>query len=203
MNPCELRRPGLLAVALAVLGAAACEPTNQGFAPTQPISYSHAVHAGGMRIPCQYCHFTAERGRFAGIPPAQICMNCHTQVLKEHPEVVKVRMAIERDEPIRWVRVHKLPDFVFFQHEPHVAHGVACQTCHGPIETMGRVTQVAPLTMGWCLECHRRSWPAVQERAAVAELNAPPKGPDGLPWPPGQAPMTRVNRLTDCAVCHH
>ncbi len=204
MRPTPYRRVRILAaVVCAALGAAACEPTNRGYAPAQPIAYSHAVHAGALRIPCQYCHATAERGRFAGIPPARTCLNCHEQVQKDHPEIAKVRAAIERGEPIRWRRVHKLPDFVFFEHAPHVAHGVACQTCHGPVETMGRVEQLSTLTMGWCLDCHRRSWPAAREREAVAALNAPPKGPDGLPWAPGEAPMTRANRLTDCAVCHH
>lgn len=206
MSPRDLRRRARLASLLAVLGVlgtAACEPTNRGYAPTQPVAYSHAVHAGALRIPCGYCHYGAERGRYAGIPPASICMNCHTQVLKDHPEVMKVKAAIDEGTPIRWVRVHKLPAFAVFEHAPHVARGLACQTCHGPIETMGRVEQQAPLTMGWCLDCHRRSWPAAQEREAVAALNAPPRGPDGQPWPAGEAPMTRANRLTDCAVCHH
>lgn len=196
--------PARLAVALASAAVvAACEPTNQGYAPDQPVVYSHAVHAGSLKIPCLYCHAAAERSRFAGIPPAQVCLNCHSQVQKEHPEVLKVKKAVETGTPIRWVRVHRLPDFVTFHHGAHVTRGVACQTCHGPVETMGRVEQFAPLTMGWCLDCHRRSWPAAKEREAVALLNAPPRGPDGLPYPPGEAPATRANRLTDCAVCHH
>lgn len=190
----------LAAASLALVG---CEPTNQGYAPNQPVVYSHAVHAGALKIPCQYCHYGAERGRFAGIPPAQTCLNCHAHVQKDHPEIVKVKNAIARGEPIRWVRVHKLADFATFDHSIHVSRGVLCQTCHGPVETMGRVEQFSTLTMGWCLDCHRRSWPAAKEREAVAALNAPQKGPDGQPYPPGEAPMTRANRLTDCAVCHH
>ena len=157
-----------------------CEPTNQGYAPEQPIAYSHAVHAGVMQIDCMYCHYGAERSRHAGIPAARICMNCHTQVQKDHPEVKKVAEAIAEDRPIEWVRVHQLPDHAYFDHSVHVAADVACQTCHGPVESMGRVTQWAPLTMGWCVQCHRDT---SAQAAGVAEVRASP--------------------LTDCAVCHH
>jgi len=193
-------RATVAALAAAVLVLGACEPTNRGYSPRQPAVYSHAVHAGALRIPCLYCHYGAERGRYAGIPPARICMNCHTQVLKDHPEVLKVKKAIDQEQPIRWVRIHRLPDFAYFEHSIHVKKGVACQTCHGPIESMGRVAQFSPLTMGWCLECHRRSWPAAREREAVAALNVPEAE---RIYPPGEAPMTRANRLTDCDVCHH
>jgi len=165
------------------LGLVACEPTNQGYAPAQPVKYSHAVHAGAMQIPCQYCHTGAERGRFAGIPAAGICLNCHKQVLPDHPEIRKVRAAIDQDQPIAWVRVHNLPDFVSFNHSAHVKAEIACQTCHGPVESMGRVTQFASLTMGFCIDCHRKG---------TASLGR------GAPVPAAQA-----NRLTDCAVCHH
>jgi len=187
-----------LIIPIAVL--IACEPTNRGYSPRQPVVYSHAVHAGALRIPCLYCHYGAERGRYAGIPPARICMNCHTQVLKDNPEVLKVKRAIDQDQPIRWVRIHRLPDFAYFNHSIHVKKGVACQTCHGPIESMGRVAQFSSLTMGWCLDCHRRSWPAARERETVAALNVPEAE---RVYPPGDAPMTRANRLTDCDVCHH
>ena len=190
----------LAALGLALVAATACEPTNRGYSPRQPIVYSHAVHAGALRIPCLYCHYGAERGRYAGIPAASTCMNCHAQVLKDHPEVRKVKRAIEDEEPIAWVRIHRLPDFVYFDHSIHVRKGVACQTCHGAVESMGRVSQFSSLTMGWCLECHRRSWPAAREREAVAALNV--SDAERL-YPPGEAPMTRANRLTDCGVCHH
>ena len=175
-----LRRVRYLLCFLVGLVALGCEPTNQGYAPSQPIKYSHAVHAGAMKIPCQYCHFGAERSRHAGIPPAQICMNCHTQVQTDHPEVLKVKAAIEKQEPIAWVRVNFLPDHVYFDHSVHVNKGVSCQSCHGAVESMGRVTQTAPLTMGWCLSCHRE--------------NTPSKG---------VAPEDRGGPLTDCFVCHH
>jgi len=164
---------------LAGLAFAGCEPTNQGYEPAQPINYSHAVHAGAMQIDCLYCHYAAEKSPHAGIPPAGVCMNCHTQVQKDHPEVKKVAAAIESGKPIEWVKVHFLPDHVFFDHSAHVNGGVQCQTCHGPIESMGRVMQWAPLTMGWCLECHR-------------EKSSEDKGEP-----------VRAGPLTDCFVCHH
>ena len=171
------------AAALA-LPLGACEPTNQGYAPPQPIKYSHAVHAGGLRIPCLYCHYGAERGRHAGIPPASVCLNCHRQVLPDHPEVRKVRAAVEQQMPIEWNRIHQLPDHAYFSHQAHVRAAVVCQTCHGSVEQMGRVAQEAPLTMGWCLSCHRKG----SQRAGAGF---------------GAIPAAQANRLTDCGVCHH
>jgi hypothetical protein len=173
-----LTRWGFVSAVVAGIMLSACEPTNQGYQPRQPIIYSHAVHAGDLQIPCQYCHFSAERGRFAGIPPASICMNCHKQVQQEHPEIIKIATAIEAGEPIAWVRVHRLPDHAYFNHSIHVAADVACQTCHGQIQEMALVRQEAPLTMGWCLSCHR---------AQPVDFGVNP----------------RVGRLTDCVTCHH
>ena len=161
-----------------------CEPTNQGYAPVQPVAYSHAVHAGGLQIPCQYCHFAAERGPHAGVPPASTCMNCHRQVLPEHPEVLKVKAALDSGHPIAWTRVHRLPDHAAFNHRAHVSAGVACQVCHGPVEQMGRVEQFAPLTMGWCIDCHRQ-------------------GSDRSGTVLSSVPAAQANRLTDCGICHH
>lgn len=171
-------------LAMGCMLGSGCEPTNQGYAPEQPIKYSHAVHAGALEIPCQYCHYGAERGRHAGIPPAQICMNCHVKAVPEHPEVQKVKLAVETAQPIAWVRVHRLPDHAYFDHRAHVAAKVECQRCHGPVESTGRVTQWAPLTMGWCLDCHRQGAPAQAEGHAAV-------------------PAAQANRLTDCVICHH
>lgn len=176
-------RPPEIALLLAALGIAACEPSNRGYAPAQPVKYSHAVHAGALQIPCQYCHFGAERGRYAGIPAAEVCLNCHRQVLPDHPEVRKVRAAVDEGRPIAWVRVHNLPDFVYFSHAPHVQAGIACESCHGPVAGMGRVTQFASLSMGFCLDCHRMG-------TASSGRGRPVQA-------------ARANRLTDCAVCHH
>ncbi|KEO74905.1 c-type cytochrome [Anditalea andensis] len=136
----------------------------QGYAPTQPIAYSHELHAGQYEIPCQYCHTGVEIGRSANIPSANICMNCHTHIQNVDgqegmsPEIAKIYAAIENDQPIEWVRVHNLPDLAYFDHSQHVVvGGVACQTCHGPIEEMEVVRQHSSLTMGWCIDCHRQT----------------------------------------------
>jgi len=202
----------LVLAALALLAAAGCETTNQGYEPRQPIAYSHAAHAGGSQIDCKYCHFQAERGRYAGIPPAQVCMNCHTQVLKDNEEVLKVKAAIDSGEPIQWVRVHRLPDHAYFNHSAHVVTGgIACQDCHGPVEQMGLVRQEAPLTMGWCLECHRTEQPERPAASAVGLVAALAEGEVG---PDQVADLARLNALalaslpapaallTDCSVCH-
>lgn len=150
---------------------------NEGYRPVQPIAYSHRVHAGELAIPCLYCHPGAERSRNAGIPSQGMCMNCHRFVkatlgaIREEerlaeeegrsplpvvsPELEKLFAADEQG--VEWARVHKLPDFVYFDHRPHVASGLACQRCHGPIESMDRVRQFSSLSMGWCVDCHRAS----------------------------------------------
>ncbi len=162
----------------------------QGYEPVQPIAYSHRLHAGELQIDCLYCHFGATKSRYAGVPPTQICMNCHGLVtaswgavreeddraIEEEREPVEVfsdeiqliysAMGLndqrEPDptrsmDPIDWVKVHNLPDFVSFDHRPHVGIGVRCQTCHGPVETMERVRQAESLSMGWCVNCHRET----------------------------------------------
>lgn len=134
---------------------------NQGYEPDQPIAYSHKVHAGDNKIPCLYCHFGAEQGRHAGIPPANICFNCHNKIKADSPEIKKIKEAMEKNQPIQWIKVHRLPDFAYFNHSQHVVAGkpdsgkVPCQECHGPVETMTRMRQDKDLTMGWCLDCHR------------------------------------------------
>ncbi|MFN3412574.1 MAG: cytochrome c3 family protein [Thermoanaerobaculum sp.] len=159
-----------------------------GYEPDQPVAFSHRLHAGELGVDCLYCHFGAEKSRYAGIPAASVCMNCHRFVtaplgavraeeakaqkegrapgLVVSPQLAKLYRALGLEEklqpqpgahaqPIAWVRVHRLPDFVYFDHRPHVLAGVACQTCHGPVETMERLRQASDLTMGWCVNCHR------------------------------------------------
>jgi len=150
-----------------------------GYAPVQPIEFSHKVHAKDNAIPCEYCHFSARRGPLAGIPPANVCMNCHTEVKKDSPEVQKITAAIQSGRPIEWIRVHDLPDFVRFDHSAHVTPGLTCQTCHGPVETMARVEQVYPLSMGWCVNCHRRY------------TRTPPPG------------FSNLQASVECSACHY
>lgn len=130
----------------------------QGYAPKQPIAFSHKIHAGDYQIDCQYCHTGVRKSKSANIPSPNICMNCHSQVKTESPEIQKIYAAIEKDQPIEWVRIHNLPDLAYFNHSQHVeVGGIECQTCHGPIEEMEVVRQHSLLTMGWCIDCHRKT----------------------------------------------
>jgi len=132
----------------------------QNYQPDQPIWFSHKVHAGQNQIDCEYCHFTVERSMHAGIPPASVCMNCHSQVKSgKHTgkkEIAKIYAAIKENKPIQWVKVDNLPDFVYFNHEQHVKVGkLDCTECHGDVAQMDQIAQVKSLSMGWCLDCHR------------------------------------------------
>lgn len=128
----------------------------ENYAPIQPVKFSHKTHAGVNQIACIYCHYSAEQGRHAGIPPVELCMNCHTHVKKDSPEVMKVVKALETGKSIQWKKVHHLPDFAYFNHSQHVNVGkVACQSCHGEVQTMDVMKQTGNLSMGWCIDCHR------------------------------------------------
>lgn len=134
----------------------------QGYAPKQPIAFSHKIHAGQYEIDCKYCHVGVMKGKSATIPSVNICMNCHNQIksgtLTGDSEIGKIVKAYETNKPIEWVRIHNLPDLAYFNHSQHVnVAGVECQTCHGPIETMDVVRQHSLLTMGWCIDCHRKT----------------------------------------------
>ncbi|OWP64438.1 cytochrome C [Hymenobacter amundsenii] len=130
----------------------------QGYQPTQPIAFSHKLHAGENQINCAYCHTSVYKAKSANIPSPNICMNCHSQIKTESPEIKKIYRAIERKQPIQWVRVHNLPDLAYFNHSQHTqVGGLECQTCHGPIQNMEVVYQYSALTMGWCINCHRET----------------------------------------------
>jgi hypothetical protein len=161
------RRPGLRIallgslISLMLLGAMGARMlvrvgVHEGYSPTQPIAFSHKLHAGDNQVPCLYCHFAATQSRHAGIPPANVCMNCHGLLTKQTGEIEKLRESVQQQRAVRWVKVHNLPDFVYFNHSQHVRAAVACQTCHGPVERMTQIRQEAPLTMGWCLDCHKQ-----------------------------------------------
>ena len=162
---------------------------HQGYRPKQPIAFSHKIHSGDNKVPCLYCHYAARKSRHAGIPPASVCMNCHTMLEKQTVELEKLREAVQQQTPIRWVKVHNLPDFVYFNHSQHVLSGVLCQRCHGPVEKMDRIEQAAPLTMGWCLQCHREhaGLPAGDFERVARTLKEKQKPAAGL----------------DCASCHY
>jgi hypothetical protein len=202
-------RPFLPLAALVFLGGCSGPVSNQqGYMPEQPIAFSHAVHAGHYEIDCQYCHVGAESSRHAGVPFSSVCMNCHTRVKTDSPEIQKVAAAVQAGKPIEWVRVHRLPDHVYFSHANHVTAGLKCQTCHGPVEQMVRVEQVEPMTMGWCLDCHRKT---AEAQRSVAPPGAPHPGellavskaasPREVVTAPA-VPSRILQPPTDCSACH-
>jgi hypothetical protein len=162
----------------------------QGYQPGQPINFSHKVHAGDNQIQCLYCHSSADKSKVAGIPAAGTCMNCHTKILPDSPEIQKVTMALAQNKPIEWVKVNDLPDHVAFNHSRHVTAGVKCQTCHGAVETMDRVEQFDALSMGMCVACHRT------HREVTLDEN-------GRPTVTKETTSKRLMASTDCSVCHH
>jgi len=148
----------VLLVLKATLDGAYGVGIQQGYAPKQPISFSHKLHAGEYKIDCNYCHTGVNRGKSAHIPSANICMNCHGVIKKESPEIQKIYTSIENNQPIEWVRVHNLPDLAYFNHAQHVnVGGVECETCHGDVGKMEVIQQRSSLTMGWCIDCHRQT----------------------------------------------
>lgn len=170
----------------------------QGYAPKQPIAYSHKLHAGQYKIDCNYCHVGAQHGKNATIPAANICMNCHGVIKKESPEIQKIYTAIEKNQPIEWVRVHNLPDLAYFNHAQHANVGnVQCQTCHGEIEKMEVVEQRTSLTMGWCIDCHRRTEVNTKGNAYYDKLVA-------LHQKESKEPLKVANiGGLECSKCHY
>jgi hypothetical protein len=128
-----------------------------GYAPGQPIAYSHKLHAGTMRIDCQYCHSSAAVSPHAGIPAVSVCMNCHAVARKNRPEIIRLTNYYERGIALPWKRVHRVPDYAYFNHSSHVNRGIDCVECHGHVENMEVVSQVSEFTMAACLKCHRES----------------------------------------------
>lgn len=177
--------------------------TQQNIVREQPVPFSHEHHAGGLGIACRYCHTSVEKARFAGIPPTETCMTCHSQIWTNAEMLAPVRTSLASNRPLRWRRVHNLPDYVYFDHGVHVANGVGCSTCHGAVDRMPLMRQAAPLTMGWCLECHRDPAPNLRPREAVFDMQwTPPKnqGEEGKRLLAQYHIDTRY--LTDCPVCH-
>ncbi|TAE30039.1 MAG: cytochrome C [Cytophagales bacterium] len=170
----------------------------QGYAPKQPIQYSHKLHAGQYKIDCNYCHTGVNKGKSATIPAANICMNCHGVIKKESPEIQKIYAAIEQNRPIEWVRVHNLPDLAYFNHAQHVNVGnIQCQTCHGEIEKMEVVEQRSSLTMGWCIDCHRKTEVNTKDNAYYDKLVALHKKETKEPLK-----VANIGGL-ECSKCHY
>jgi hypothetical protein len=154
-------RPGKIYLALIIVVAASALAgvllaKRAPEAPVQPIDFSHRVHAGDNQIACLYCHSGASRSTAAGVPSVSTCYECHRMIKLKNIETQKVIDHWQQKQPIPWVRVYSLPDYVYFSHKRHVQKGIACQDCHGQVQTMERISQQASLNMGWCLECHEQ-----------------------------------------------
>ena len=147
--------------------------TRVGYAPVQPVPYSHALHAGQLGIDCRYCHSNIEKSGVANLPTAQTCMNCHNQVKKDSPLLAVVRQSYETGSAVPWVKIHQTPDYVYFNHAIHVNRGVSCVECHGKINEMDVVAHAKPLSMGFCLDCHRDPAKYVRESADIYNLDSP------------------------------
>jgi len=141
----------------------------RGYQPRQPIPYSHKLHAGILRIPCLYCHSGALKSRVAGIPPVEKCMNCHTVTKKDSPYIKQLAAHYASGEPLKWKRIHTMPDYVFFDHRPHVSAGILCQTCHGEVQDMDVVYQNMSMRMSNCLGCHRDPHDALPADSAIKQ----------------------------------
>ena len=169
----------------------------------QPIQFSHAHHVGGMGIDCRYCHTSVEESAFANIPPTKTCMNCHSQIWATAPILEPVRASFRDNTPLQWTRVHDLPDFVYFNHSIHVKQGVGCATCHGPVDKMPLVYQQAPLTMRWCLDCHRNPQNFIRPRDQVFNMNwERPQDPEFGARLVKEHNIASVEQLTSCSTCH-
>ena len=155
----KVRLPIVAGVVLVSVAAAALvtAPSRRtvGYEPQQPVAFSHKQHAGDMRIDCRYCHTGVETGRHAGIPATAVCMNCHSVAAVDSPGVAVVRQLYEQGQAVQWERIHRLPDYVYFAHDVHIAAGVDCRSCHGDVRGMEAVAQVHELSMSSCLRCHR------------------------------------------------
>jgi hypothetical protein len=175
-----------------------------GYEPKQPVEYSHKLHAGDLGIDCRYCHFTAERSYMAAVPPAETCMNCHWTVKTNSLQLLPIRESYASNQPIPWVRVHNLPDFVYFNHSAHLAAGVGCSTCHGRIDQMARVRQAEPLTMGWCLDCHRNPAPYLRTNADLTNMAWQPNLAleDAHPESKMADNHRKLSPPTHCSGCH-
>jgi len=186
-----------------ILGVVVRSPnmTNVGVPREQPVPFSHKHHVADDGIDCRYCHTAVETSAFAGIPPTQTCMNCHSQLYTDSPILEPVRASDQTGQPIEWTRVHDLPDYVYFDHSIHVNKGVGCATCHGQVDEMPLMWKENTLLMEWCIECHRNPEEYVRPREEVFNMG----------WQPPADQVTQGLKLvdeyhiqskTDCSTCH-
>ena len=167
----------------------------------QPVQFSHQHHVGGIGIDCRYCHTAVEVSSSAGIPPTKTCINCHSQIWSTSPYLEPVRASFRDDKPLKWWRVHDLPDFVYFNHSIHVKKGVGCETCHGRVDKMPLMRQQNSLQMEWCINCHRNPEKYVRPRSEVLTMGYQPAVAQEELGPQLVAEY-KIQSLTNCSVCH-
>ncbi|MFA6110145.1 MAG: cytochrome c3 family protein [Candidatus Latescibacterota bacterium] len=195
---------GGVAVALLVANSSRSDFLTKVNVPRdQPVPFSHKHHVTGMGIDCRYCHTSVESAAFAGVPPTETCMTCHSQIWTEAPALEPVRASFRDRLPLRWTRVHDLPDFVYFNHSIHVAKGVGCETCHGRVDQMPLTWKAQTLNMEWCLGCHRDPAKFLRPRDQVVTMGYQPPVDQAVL---GQRLVTEygvnTQQLTDCSICH-
>ena len=177
--------------------------TQARVARKQPVPFSHKHHTRELGIDCRYCHTSVETAGFAGIPPTQTCMNCHKQIWLDSPMLEPVRASFRTDESIEWIRVHDLPDFVYFDHSIHISKGIGCTSCHGRVDLMNLTWQEASLHMEWCLSCHRAPEEYVRPRDQVFNMEwEPPANQREVGLQLIKEYDIQVGQLTNCSVCH-
>jgi len=203
--------PGQVIMGAMVVGATATagiwyyftpKYTRVGYEPIQPVSFSHAIHVDQVGLDCRYCHNGVEKSWYSNIPAASTCMNCHNQILVNDPRLALVRESYNTGKPISWVQIHKTPDYVYFNHSVHVNRGVSCYHCHGEINKMEEVRHAQPLSMGFCLNCHRNPENYLRPPEQIFNLN----------WKTNAAAQKqlgekfvhdwKVNSSQNCSACH-
>lgn len=172
-----------------------------GYRPKQPVAYSHKLHAGDLGIDCRYCHNNVEKSAHAGVPPTQTCMNCHKMIATQSSKLAAIRASWSEDKPMKWAKVHDLPDFVYFPHNAHVSAGVGCQSCHGDVASMEVVTKSEPLSMRWCLDCHRNPAPNLRPASEITNTKYNPENKIEV----GKAILAqkKLHPPENCTACHH
>ncbi len=167
----------------------------------QPVPFSHDHHVSGLGIDCRYCHTTVETSSFAGVPSTEICMGCHSQIWKDSALLAPVRESFRTKTPLKWTRVHDVPDYVYFDHSVHVNNGVGCESCHGRVDRMPLMRKANTLHMEWCLDCHRHPETRIREKDEIVKFGIdPPEEERGLELE--KEYQINASQLTNCYVCH-
>jgi hypothetical protein len=175
--------------------------TEVGYQPRQPVPYSHKLHAGELRIDCRYCHANVQKSAVASVPPTQLCMNCHKLVFRDSELLAAIRDSAENLRPMRWIRVHKVGEYAYFNHQSHVNVGVGCSSCHGDIAAMEVVYQAEPLSMGWCLDCHRNPDLHLRPLDEITDTTWTPPG-NQLELAAQYKTERNIDPPQDCTACH-